>query len=78
MGTLGVLWGFVKALPQLMRIYDQLKELFGDNLAKVEADLEIQVSLVRQSKEPGVTIEKKRELRVEALKAGNNMFSRIA
>lgn len=78
MGTLGVLWGFVKALPQLMRIYNQLKELFGDNLAKVEADLEIQVNLVRQSKEPGVTIEKKRELRVEALKAGNNMFSRIA
>lgn len=78
MGTLGVLWGFVKALPQLMRIYDQLKELFGDNLAKVEADLEIQVNLVRQSKEPGVTIEKKRELRVEALKAGNSMFSRIA
>jgi hypothetical protein len=78
MGTLGVLWGFVKALPQLMRIYDQLKELFGDNLAKVEADLEIQVNLIRQSKEPGITIEKKRELRVEALKAGNNMFSRIA
>lgn len=78
MGTLGVLWGFVKALPQLMRIYNQLKELFGDNLAKVEADLEIQVNLVRQSKEPGVTIEKKRELRVEALKAGNSMFSRIA
>lgn len=73
-----MLWGFVKALPQLMRIYDQLKELFGDNLAKVEADLEIQVNLIRQSKEPGITIEKKRELRVEALKAGNNMFSRIA
>lgn len=78
MGTLGVLWGFVKALPTLMRIYDQLKELFGDNIAKVEADLEKQLELVRKSRDPNLTIEQKREFRREALKEGTNMFGRIA
>ena len=68
---------FFKALPTLMRIYDQLKEMFGDNMAKVEADLQIQLDLIRKSRDPSLTIEQKRDLRREALKEGTNMFSRI-
>lgn len=69
--------GFLQALPRLIRIYDQLAYLFGDNMEKVEADLQAQVELVKKSRAPGLTLEEKRGLRREALRLGVGMFGRI-
>lgn len=77
MAILGFIWELLLTLPQLVRIYGQLKSLFGDNLNKVEADLQKQVELVQKSKDPNLTTEQKRELRREALRAGVGMFGRI-
>lgn len=77
LSALGVIWSFVKALPTLVRLYDKIVYLFGDNLEKVEADLQAQVELVKKSREPGLTLEQRREIRREALKLGAGMFGRI-
>jgi len=68
---------FIALLPELIKLAKSARETFGDNADKFLRDLALATNLELKAKEEGVTLEKKRELRREALRLGIGMFGRI-
>jgi hypothetical protein len=72
-----LLLAFLKALPALVRIYSNLKEIFGDNIEKFLTDVDASTAMVVASKNESLSDEQKRAMRREALLKGRDLWSRI-
>lgn len=68
---------FIQVLPELFSLWKSLKNVFGDNADKFLADLDQVTKKVELTKNPNMSIEEKRKIRVEALIAGRDIWSRI-
>jgi len=74
---LSAILGFFTALPELIKIYNTIVKAIGK--AKLQSflnDLEANTKLIEASKQPGLTLEQKREMRKKALEDGSSLWVR--
>lgn len=77
MSFLSALFTFIQTLPELLKLYYKLKNVFGDNWDKFLADVDTVEKIVVDSRNPDISLEEKRKLRREALDKGRDLWSRV-
>lgn len=74
---LSAILGFFQALPELIKIYKLISKAIGKaKLQSFLSDLETNTKLIEDSKQPGLTLEQKREMRKKALEHGSSLWAR--